>query len=105
MIAEACAHLQPSIILSLWYQALERAGEPDEIVPKLHLFSGRGLLKNMNLSMEEGNMGNYRHSGDSDGSVMRKTGGRTTSKDRRSEENSEDWQKAWVKGFVSLRSG
>lgn len=44
----------------------------------------------MNLSMEEGNMGNYRHSGDPDGSVMRKTGRRTTSKDRHSKENSED---------------
>lgn len=104
MTAAACAYLQLSIILSLWYQAPESTGKPDEIVPKLEMFSGGGLLRNMNLSMEEGNRGNYRHSEDSDGSVMRKTGGRTTSKDRHSKQNSEDRQKAWVKGIVSLRS-
>lgn len=35
----------------------------------------------MNLAMEEGTMGNYKCNGQSEGSVLRKAGGRTTAKD------------------------
>lgn len=67
LVAAGCAHLQPSIILSLWYQAPESTGELDGMVPELHLFSGTGPLRKVNYSMEEGYMRNGRHSGDSDG--------------------------------------
>ena len=88
LIAAKHAQLKCSIILPLWYQVPERAGELDEslhkFVPKLHQFSGKGLLRNTNLAKEErSSMGNYRRNGHSEGSVLQKTGGRTTGKDSR----------------------
>lgn len=86
LLAAACAQLQPRNILRLWYWVPERADELYEglhklFVPKLHHFAGEVLLRNANLAIEEGIMGNYSYNGHSEGSMLRRKRGRTTTKD------------------------
>lgn len=102
LIAAACAHQDHLVIMVSGTRKGTRAWSDCSKIASV--FRERSAEKHQQLSMEEGNMGNYRHRGESDGSVMRKTGGRTP-KERHSKENSEGWQKTRMKGIVSLRSG